>query len=514
MTLAKRYDPAAAEPRLQAWWQQAGIYNFDPEAEDPAYSIDTPPPTVSGNLHMGHVYSYSHPDIMARFWRMNGRNVFYPMGYDDNGLPTERLVERRLGVSALRVGRKTFIERCLELSEELEQDYQALWQRLGLSVDWRYLYRTIDDQSRHISQRSFVDLQRKGLAYHQDAPAIWCPECRTAIAQAELNDLTRESEFVTLPFERADGSPLLIATTRPELLPACVAVFVHPTDERFRDLVGQHVRVPLFGQQVPVLADLAAEPEKGTGAVMCCTFGDTTDVDWWRNHGLPLRMMIERDGTLAGAAGPLGGLPVPDARRKVVEMLQQGGMILGRQTVTQSVRVHERCDTPVEYIVTRQWFIRVLDFQQALLDAGEQITWHPPHMKTRYREWVENLRWDWGISRQRAFGVPLPVWYCVECGAVVVADETQLPVDPTHEQPAVACACGSMAFEPDQDVMDTWATSSLSPQIAARWLAEPALYERLFPMSLRAQAHEIIRTWAFYAIVKEGSSHLRLGSGA
>lgn len=502
MSLPKRYDPKLAEPRLQTFWQETGVYDFDPASEAAVYAIDTPPPTVSGNLHMGHVYSYSHPDMMARFWRMNGRNVFYPMGYDDNGLPTERLVERRLGVTALEVGRQAFIEQCLELSEELEADYQALWQRLGLSVDWRYLYRTIDDASRRTSQLSFIELYGKGLAYHQDAPAIWCPECRTAIAQAELNDLTRASEFVTLAFHLADGTPLPIATTRPELLPACVAVFVHPDDERFRDVVGRRVRVPLFGHEVPVLRDRMADPDKGTGTVMCCTFGDTTDVEWWRSHDLPLRVAIERDGTLTEVAGQFAGLPVPAARRQIIVALEEHGFVLGRQPITQSVRVHERCDTPVEYIVTRQWFIRVLPYQQELLDAGEQIVWRPAHMQARYREWVENLRWDWGISRQRYFGVPLPVWYCAACGETHVAGEAELPIDPTRTQPATPCACGSTSFVPEQDVMDTWATSSLSPQIAGRRLAEPELYQQVFPMTLRAQGHDIIRTWAFYTIVK------------
>lgn len=502
VSLAKRYNPNTAEPELQAFWQQAGTYHFSLEANGPVYSIDTPPPTVSGNLHLGHTYSYSHTDFIARFWRMNGYNVFYPMGFDDNGLPTEKLVEKRMHITASEVGRSTFIQKCLEVSEEVEKDYQALWQRLGLSIDWRYSYRTIDDLSRRTAQFSFLELYRKGLAYRGEAPAIWCPECRTSIAQAELNDLERESEFTTLAFRLENGETLPIATTRPELLPACVAVFVHPNDARYEKLIGQQTTVPLFGFEVPILADVKADPEKGTGAVMCCTFGDVTDVEWWYKYHLPLKIAIERDGTMTRLAGEFAGLSVKEARHRIVEALDAHGLLLGRQSITQSVRVHERDDTPVEYIVTQQWFIRVLDFKQELLAAGEQINWYPAHMQARYREWVENLAWDWSISRQRYFGVPFPLWYCDACGKIILASEQQLPVDPRDQKPPEACDCGSTSYTPDEDVMDTWATSSMSPQIVGRWLTDKQLYERVFPMSLRSQAHEIIRTWAFYTIVK------------
>lgn len=504
MPLAKHYDPKIVEPRLQDWWQETGIYHYQAGRPGQVFSIDTPPPTVSGHLHLGHVYSYSHPDFIARFQRMRGCNVFYPMGYDDNGLPTERLVEKRLGITAQEVGRRAFIEKCLEVSEQAERDYQALWQRLGLSVDWRYTYRTIDDLSRRTSQMSFIDLYRRGLIYRREAPAIWCPECQTAIAQAELNDLERESEFINLPFP-LEGEPgeLAIATTRPELLPACVAIFVHPNDPRYKHLAGRRARVPLFGQTVPILEDSAADPEKGTGAVMCCTFGDTTDVAWWRAHHLPLIEAIDRQGRLTAAAGDFAGLRVPAARKAIKERLEQESLVLARRPTPQSIRVHERCDTPVEYVIAPQWFVRLLDAKQTLLDAGDQIAWHPEHMRSRYRAWVENLSWDWGISRQRYFGVPFPVWYCRACGQVVLAEEDQLPVDPLEGQAAQPCPnCGGTDFDPDQDVMDTWATSSLSPQIIGRWLTDFEFYRQVFPFSLRPQAHEIIRTWAFYTIAK------------
>ena len=298
MTLSKNYQPAEVEPQLEKFWQEARIYHFDPQAEGPIYSIDTPPATVSGRLHLGHVYSYSHADFIARFMRMNGKQVFYPMGFDDNGLPTERLVEKRLGITAAKVGRQTFIQKCLEVSQEAEKDYLALWQRLGLSIDWRYTYRTIDDLSRRTAQLSFIDFYQRNLAYRQKAPSIWCPECHTAIAQAELNDLERDSEFVTLPFSLPDGKNLAIATTRPELLAACVAVFVHPEDIRYKHLPGMLAGVPFYGQQVPILADTAVDPTKGTGAVMCCTFGDQTDMAWWYANKLPLIEAIDRDGKM------------------------------------------------------------------------------------------------------------------------------------------------------------------------------------------------------------------------
>jgi valyl-tRNA synthetase len=502
MPLAKRYDPAAVEPALHARWQESGVYRFDRPSQAPVYSIDTPPPTVSGHLHLGHVYSFSHTDFLARFWRMNGYNVFYPMGYDDDGLPTERYVEKTRGVRPAEIGRPAFIRLCLEAGVEAEKDYQDLWQRLGLSIDWRYTYRTIDDNSRRTSQRSFLDLYRAGRAYREEAPALYCPECRTSIAQAELNDLERATTYYTLAFRLDDGATLPVATTRPELLPACVAIFVAPDDARFAALLGQHATVPHFGQSVPILVDPLAEAEKGSGAVMCCTFGDATDVTWWRTHELPLRTVIGRDGRLTVAAGDYAGMTTSAAREAIVAALCERGLLLGERVTTQSVRVHERCDTPVEYIIVPQWFIRVLDRKAEWLEAGRRLNWHPPQMAARYSAWVENLHWDWSISRQRYFGVPFPVWYCAACGAVITAANDELPVDPSEGAPSQACPCGGDVFAPEADVMDVWATSSMTPQIVGGWLSDPDLYARVFPFTLRPQAHEIIRTWAFDTIVK------------
>jgi valyl-tRNA synthetase len=504
MALAKKYNFIEAEPRLQAFWQNQGIYEFDRNLRGEVFSIDTPPATVSGNLHLGHVYSYSHTDFVARFWRMRGRNVFYPMGFDDNGLPTDRYVEKRLGIKSKEMERPTFIEQCLQVSEEAEREYRDLWQRLGLSIDWRYTYRTIDEVSREIAQRSFLDLYRKGLAYHRQAPALWCPECQASIAQADLNDLERESEFVTLAFLSKESVTFPIATTRPELLPACVAIFVHPADERYRNLVGSEAITPIFGQSVPILPDPLVDPEKGTGAVMCCTFGDATDVTWWIQHKLPCIQAISPDGRMTEVAGDYAGLNIAEARKQIIDDLEIKSYLLGRKPTLQSVRVHERCDTPVETIMARQWFVSLLDHKAELLEAGEKINWFPQTMRNRYTAWVENLNWDWCLSRQRYFGIPFPVWYCKNCAEVILAGEEHLPVDPLHSLPEEPCPkCGSCEFIPEADVMDTWATSSMSPQIAGKWL-EPGrnLYQRVFPFSLRSQAHDIIRTWAFYTITQ------------
>ncbi len=507
MSLDKHYLPDIVEPILRTAWKKSGIYQFKLADKEPVFSIDTPPPTVSGHLHLGHVYSYCHPDIFARFWRMRGHNVFYPMGFDDNGLPTERLVEKRLGITPAQIGRAAFIQKCLQVSEEAEKDYRELWERLGLSIDWRYSYRTIDKESRQLAQYSFIDLFNKDLIYRQQAPAIWCPECQTSIAQAELNDLERESEFITIAFYLENGTTLPIATTRPELLPACVAVFVHPQDERYRSIVGQNICVPLFDRWVPVLEDLSTDPQKGSGAVMCCTFGDTTDIQWWFTYQLPLIEAIDSQGRMTTVAGNYAGLPIGEARRQITAELKAKNLVLNQEPIQQSVRVHERCDSPVEYRLAYQWFIRLMDNKDLFIKAGKQVSWHPENMRSRYQSWVENLNWDWCISRQRYFGVPFPVWYCSSCGEVRLAEIGDLPVDPGEISPLKPCKCGCNIFIPEQDVMDTWVTSSLSPQIAGRWLEarecpDNSLYEKVFPFALRPQAHEIIRTWAFYTLVK------------
>jgi valyl-tRNA synthetase len=501
MPLPKRYAAQEAEPDLIESWDQSGVYQFDRSSTEPMYSIDTPPPTVSGHLHLGHVYSYSHADFIARFRRMLGYNVLYPIGYDDNGLPTEKLVEKQLGKKAAAIGRTEFTAKCMEVGEQAEHEYRALWRRLGLSFDWRYTYRTIDPASRRTAQYAFIRLYEKDLLYRQKAPTIWCPQCQTAIAQAEVSDLELSAAFVTLAFH-VDDRVLPIATTRPELLCATVAVFVHPADERWRGLIGRQARVPLYDRDVDIIGDETVDPEKGTGVVMCCTFGDTTDIEWWRTYELPYLEAIDRQGKMTALGGAFAGLPVVQARKQIIDVLTQKGSALDTKPIVHTVRVHERDDVPVEYRVSDQWFVRVLDHRAKLLEAGATVRWHPEHMEVRYREWVENLNWDWGISRQRYFGVPIPVWYCQSCGEVTVASLEHLPVDPTAQTPPPCRQCGGQEFHPDHDVLDTWFTSSLSPAIVGRWLEDPALFNMITPMSVRPQAHEIIRTWAFYTIVQ------------
>lgn len=501
--MEKRYQPNFVEPELQKRWETIGAYDFNETDDREVYSIDTPPPTVSGLLHLGHVYSYSHVDFMARFFRMRGRNVFYPMGFDDNGLPTEHLVEKKLGKTAQEMGRGAFIEACLAVSDEAEKAYKALWQRLGLSIDWRYSYRTIDKNSRIISQWSFLDLFNKGHLYHQDAPTIWCPGCQTAIAQADLVDLERRSEFFTLKFMLEGGGEILIATTRPELLPACVAVFVHPDNKQYLSIIGRQAIVPLFEQRVPVLADPLADPEKGTGAVMCCTFGDQTDIYWWRKYDLPMVETIDQDGKLNASAGKFVGLTVIQARGQIKDALKSKGLLVQVEPTLQSISAHERDNVPVEYLMNKQWFIRILENKQKWLDLGDQLIWHPESMKHRFISWVENLNWDWCISRQRYYGIPFPVWYCSDCGHVLLPSPKRLPIDPLTDAPDGPCpSCGCEAYTPEEDVLDTWATSSLSPQIVTRFTPGDPSSRYRFPMSLRPQAHEIIRTWTFYTLVK------------
>ncbi len=496
--LSKQYDPKETEPALQRFWQQEGIYRFVPDGRE-VFSIDTPPPTISGSLHIGHVFSYTQAEIIARFQRMQGKNVFYPFGFDDNGLPSERLTEKEHGVRAADLPRGEFIRLCRETTAKYIGEFRALWQAMGFSVDWSLQYDTIGERAQKTSQRSFIRLAREGHAYRKDAPVLWCPCCRTSIAQAELETKELASAYHTVPF-LVEGKTVPVATTRPELLYGCVALFVHPEDERYRGIVGKRALVPFYHFEVPVLADDAADPGKGTGAVLCATYGDTTDLSWVQKHGLPYKRVLEPDGRISPDVPELGGLPAPEARQKMAALLRENGLLLGYEPIRHTVSVHERCGHEVEILPSSQWFIDVLSQKERLLAAADEIRWHPASMKTRYRIWVENLKWDWCVSRQRYFGVPLPVWYCKACGAPAFAAEEQLPVHPTESRPPHPCACGCDEWLPETAVMDTWATSSLTPFINAK-SGEPGELP-LLPMSMRSQAHEIIRTWAFYTIAR------------
>ena len=499
--MEKHYDFKRAEKEMQLFWQENGIYRFDHNGTRPIYSIDTPPPTVSGSLHIGHIFSYAQAEMIARFHRMQGENVFYPFGFDDNGLPTERLVERDEGIRAKDMPRSEFVSKCLNTTEKYEKEFEDLWKTLGFSVDWSLKYKTIEPKAQRISQKSFIDLYRKGKAYMKESPVLWCTECRTSIAQAELETVEKDTLFHTICFF-AEGEELPVATTRPELLYGCVCLFVNPKDERYEKYIGKEAKVPLYDYTVPILSDDKVGMEKGTGVVMCCTYGDSTDAEWVEKHTLPYRKVILPDGTMDGKVPFIAGLSVREARKEIVRRLAEDGLLKKSEELTHTVAVHERCGRETEILPSRQWYIDILSNKDLYLQAADKIKWYPEYMKKRYILWVENLKWDWCISRQRYYGVPFPVWYCSHCGSVIVADENALPVNPLETKPGRKCTCGSEEFIPESAVLDTWATSSVSPLINANWGEENDWSGKLLPMSMRTQAHEIIRTWAFYTIVR------------
>lgn len=489
------YDASVAEPKWQKFWEEEGVNRFDKDSKKPTYSIDTPPPTISGNIHIGHIFSYTQAEVIARYKRMRGFNVFYPFGFDDNGLPTERLVEKELEIKGSEMERKAFVEKCLQVTDKYRKLFKGLWQSVGLSVDWNIEYSTISPFVQKISQESFLDLYKKGLVVRRSSPALWCTECQTSVAQAEVEDKEFDSVFYQINFYSADKKPVVIATTRPELLPACVAVFVHPGDERYKDLPGTELETPL-GERVKVYADEKVNPEKGTGVVMNCTYGDETDMEWVKEYKLPEKIILDRRGKIEGAS-------LKEAREKIVAQLREGGHIVAEEKIVHSVGVHERCGTPMEILSLPQWFVEILDKKKKFIERGDEIAWYPEYMKKRYVQWVENLKWDWCISRQRFFGIPIPVWYSKKTGEIILPSEDQLPIDPQVDWPREFPA-GHVKEDiiPDVDVLDTWATSSLTPQINDAWREREGIKETLLPMSLRPQAHDIIRTWAFYTIVK------------
>jgi valyl-tRNA synthetase len=554
------------ESRWDARWEEQRTYRFDrTRGREEIYSIDTPPPTVSGSLHVGHVFSYTHTDLVARYQRMRGREVFYPMGWDDNGLPTERRVQNYYGVRCdpslpydpgfappheggaksvraadqVPVSRRNFVELCERLTAEDEKQFEALWRHLGLSVDWTQHYQSIDAVSRATSQRAFLRNLARGDAYSAEAPGLWDVTFQTAVAQAELEARDYPGHLHRVAFHGTGGragSTVEIETTRPELLPACVALVAHPDDERYQPLFGGTVRTPVFGVEVPVLAHPAAERDKGTGIAMCCTFGDLTDVQWWRELQLPTRSVVGRDGRLHGETPPwladgagaaayaeLAGRSTFAARTAVVEALRASGDLLGEPRPTQrKANFFEKGDKPLEIVTSRQWYIRNggrdAALREELLARGKELAFHPDFMRVRYENWVNGLNGDWLVSRQRFFGVPIPVWYPLDedgrpdRGRPLVPDEADLPVDPSTDVPAgygqeQRDAPGG--FTGDPDVMDTWATSSLSPQVAGGWERDPDLFSRVFPMDLRPQGQDIIRTWLFSSVVR---AHLEHGS--
>ncbi|WP_299956624.1 valine--tRNA ligase [uncultured Modestobacter sp.] len=543
------------EAKWVARWAEGDTYAFDRDAALSApraqtYAIDTPPPTASGSLHVGHVFSYTHTDIVARYQRMRGKHVFYPMGWDDNGLPTERRVQNYYGVRCdpslpyddsfeppekpgkdqQPISRRNFVELCERLTAVDEAAFEELWRRVGLSVDWTNVYRTISESSRATAQKMFLHNLARGEAYAQEAPTLWDVTFRTAVAQAELEDRERPGAYHRIGFAGPSGDPVFIETTRPELLPACVALVAHPDDERYQPLFGKTVTTPLFGVEVPVVAHRLAEPGKGSGIAMICTFGDLNDVTWWRELQLPTRPVIGWDGRFV--AEPPAGVPADvyaelagktsfSAQQRIVELLRESGDLVGDpKPITHPVKFFEKGERPLEIVTTRQWYIRNGgrdgDLREALLERGREIQWVPEHMRHRYENWVEGLNGDWLISRQRFFGVPFPVWYSLDAegepdySAPILAPESALPVDPSSDVPEgfTADQRGKPGgFMADPDVMDTWATSSLSPQVASGWETDPELFAHVFPMDQRPQAHDIIRTWLFSTVVRAHFEH-------
>ncbi len=562
-TLPKHFDAPHAEERWDQQWQASGLHHYDPaRPRHETFVVDTPPPTVSGSLHVGHVFSYTHTDVIVRQQRMRGLNIFYPMGWDDNGLPTERRVQNYYHVRcdpklayepgmtfepasskvrskpARLCSRPNFIEACNQLTREDEQAFLALWRRLGLSVDWRQEYGTINDHCRKVAQLSFLDLHAKGMLYNTHAPTLWDVDFQTAVAQAELEDRELDSTFNDIAFGVEDSAEeFVISTTRPELLPACVAVATHPDDPRYAHLVGKRAITPLFRVPVPIFTSELVDKEKGTGILMICTFGDQTDVLWWREQGLALRQIIGLQGRLLpveyGTPGwesldpaaanafyaELAGLRADKARERVLAQLARPEAaatgreppLRGQRAITHAVKFFEKGDRPLELVPTRQWFCRLLDRKAELLARGDEVKWHPAFMGHRFRTWTENLGLDWCISRQRYFGVSFPVWYRLDDAGEplydvpLLATPEQLPVDPTVTPPpgyGEAQRGQPGGFQAESDVFDTWFTSSMTPQISSHWQTDPERHAKLFPADIRPQAHEIIRTWAFYTIAK------------
>ena len=511
-----KYNIENIEKKYQHLWDQAEVYKWCGMYD---FVIDTPPPTISGALHMGHAFSYCHTDFIARYQRMQGKDVFYPMGFDDNGLPTERLVEKKHKVRAHNVGRAEFIKLCHQVSEEHRIEFRQLFKAIGLSVDWRQEYHTISDDCRALSQMSFLDLYNKGAIYQKSQPMLWDVIDQTAISQAEIEDKEFSSHMNYIRFTTSiDHEELIIATTRPELLPACVAIFVHPEDKRYQHLIGRTALTPLFNDEVPIIADDNVKIDKGSGIVMCCTFGDEMDIHWWNTHFLPMKIIIDKYGKICDLpndnqySSTLVGFKVKEARTKIIDLLKKNNYVQRQEEITHQVKCAERSGAPLEILPTKQWFVKVLQHKDELLQRVHECNWHPQNKRIIMEQWIEGLRWDWCISRQRYFGVPFPVWYSKrpgEEGKVIIADKKQLPIDPLQDIPAGYSKDEVIA---ESDVMDTWATSSISPQLNSRILNDDYYLEskrQLFPATLRPQAHEIIRTWAFYTIVK---SHLHAKS--
>ncbi|MBP1912859.1 valine--tRNA ligase [Thermococcus stetteri] len=507
--LPKTYDPNEIEPKWQKFWLDEKIYKYELDEKRPSYAIDTPPPFTSGTLHLGHVLSHTWIDIVARYKRMTGYNVLFPQGFDNHGLPTELKVEKEFGISKDQP--EKFLQKCIEWTWQAIEAMRNQFIRIGYSADWDLEYHTMDDWYKAAVQKSLIEFYKKGMLYQAEHPVYWCPRCRTSLAKAEVGYVEEEGFLYYIKLPLADGSGHVpIATTRPELMPACVAVFVHPDDERYKNVVGKKVKLPIFEREVPVLADEDVDPSFGTGAVYNCTYGDEQDVVWQKRYNLPVIIAINEDGKMNENAGPYAGLKTEEARKKIAEDLEKMGLLYKKEKIKHRVLRHtERssCMAPIELLPKKQWFIRVKDFTDEIVKVAKEINWYPPDMFLRLKDWAESMDWDWVISRQRVFGTPIPFWVC-ENGEIILPNEEDLPVDPRFDKPPRKCSDGSEP-KPVTDVLDCWVDSSITPLIISKWHEAikgneegKKWFEHNFPTALRPQGTDIIRTWAFYTIFR------------
>lgn len=502
----KKYDRDEIERKWRGYWAKEKTYEFRFDPTRDTFSVDTPPPYVNADsLHAGHIMSYSQAEFIVRFMRMQGKNVFYPMGFDDNGLPTERYVEKKYNVDKSKISKKDFIDLCLKETKIGEEKYKDLWTRLGISVDWSKTYSTISPLAVKTTQWSLIDLYKKNLMYRKESPVLWCPSCETALAQADLEDTEFDSTLNYISFSLKDSNKkLTVATSRPELLAACVALYVNPTDSRYKNLIDKSAIVPIFGHEVKIIGHSDVDKKYGTGLMMVCTWGDAEDVKKWLRDKLATRAVLTRDGKLNELAGPYEGMGTEEARGKILDDLGKKGFLVKQDPIKHVVNVHERCGTPVEFVLSKQWFIKIVDNKKKWLTFGKKIQWFPKSRFNDFKLWVNSLKWDWIISRQRFYGVPFPIWYCQDCGEPIFADEKDLPVDPTTDKPPVkSCPkCKGNKFVPEEDVVETWATSSNTPFMIRDLVDDKRAKKILYPPTVRPNAFEIIRTWDFYSVVK------------
>ncbi|MFW6172686.1 MAG: valine--tRNA ligase [Elusimicrobiota bacterium] len=505
--LPKNYPRKKIEEKWQKYWREKEVFAFNYNADKPTYSVDTPPPYVSADhLHVGHIMSYAQAEFIVRYKRMKGFDVFYPMGFDDNGLPTEYFVENKYGINKEKTTRSEFSKICLKETEKGIKSYKKLWNNLGISVDWDKTYSTINPLATEVSQWSLIDLYKKDALYRKEAPVLWCPACQTAVAQADLESQERKSKINYIIFETVDGKELEVATTRPELLPACVALYINPNDKRYKNLVGKEVHVPLFDYKVPIHTSKKVDVEFGTGIMMVCTWGDKEDLEKWKADDLNTRILFSKKGKLTKIGKEYAGQKINEARTAIISDLKARGLLTKQEGITHTINTHERCNTPTEFISSKQWFIKISGkkLKNKWLEYGKKIDWHPEEKFNDYKIWVDSIDWDWCISRQRYYGVPFPIWYCEKCSNPIFAQEQDLPIDPSVDEPPVSkCPkCNHNNFIPEEDVMDTWAVSSCTPFIIPELLDNEKTKKEIFPASLRPNGFDIIRTWVFYSIVK------------